>query len=225
MASTFGSKSKSFMTMSLPPQDEQLTNRPVEDEAKEEGNVKSSTTEYKDHKMLVKSKEEFEEKTKEEIKEEEEDSPEHFDTFPSMKELRLHYNWIMSNRLEPRRKPSNPKKIFNFIGRVKGLKVFIGNFTYKCDFMVLEDTTSVIDHDLGSVIFGKPFIETTGLVYEMKEGTVVFKKDKENSVFKLPHKIKMNKDIDFTNIKTDRIPPFVIKSDEDNSEKTHYSIA
>ncbi|GKA46935.1 MAK10-like protein, partial [Tanacetum coccineum] len=138
---------------------------------------------------------------------------------------RLHYNWIMSNRLEPRRKPSNPKKFCNFIGRVKGLKVFIGNFTYKCDFMVLEDTTSVIDHDLGSVIFGKPFIETTGLVYEMKEGTVVFKKDKENSVFKLPHKIKMNKDIDFTNIKTDRIPPFVIKSDEDNSEKTHYSIA
>ncbi|GKB28485.1 MAK10-like protein [Tanacetum coccineum] len=31
MASTFGSKSKSFMTMSLPPQDEPLTNRPVND--------------------------------------------------------------------------------------------------------------------------------------------------------------------------------------------------
>ncbi|GJU42002.1 hypothetical protein Tco_1194959 [Tanacetum coccineum] len=30
MASTFGSMSKSFMTMSLPPQDEQLTNRPVD---------------------------------------------------------------------------------------------------------------------------------------------------------------------------------------------------
>ncbi|GKD52919.1 zinc finger, CCHC-type containing protein, partial [Tanacetum coccineum] len=29
MASTYGSKSKSFMTMSLPPQDEPLTNRPV----------------------------------------------------------------------------------------------------------------------------------------------------------------------------------------------------
>ncbi|GKD53729.1 hypothetical protein Tco_1287116 [Tanacetum coccineum] len=29
IASTFGSKSKSFMTMSLPPQDEPLTNRPV----------------------------------------------------------------------------------------------------------------------------------------------------------------------------------------------------
>ncbi|GJV15118.1 hypothetical protein Tco_1360441 [Tanacetum coccineum] len=188
----------------------------------------------------VESKVEFEE----EIEEEEENNPRHFDNFPTMKELRyhewllknprppwvkakirtgnlnnvkfscmighfdkkqayldmespiivmsrLHYNWIMNNRLEPGRKPSNPKKICNFVGRVKGLKVFIGNFTYECDFMVLEDTTSVIDHDLGSVIFGKLFVETTGLMYNMKEGTVVFEKDKEKMVFKLPHKMEM----------------------------------
>nr|GEV90792.1 retrovirus-related Pol polyprotein from transposon TNT 1-94 [Tanacetum cinerariifolium] len=60
-----------------------------EDEAKEEGNVKSSTTEYEDHEMTVESEEEFEEETKEEIEKEEEDSPKHFDTFPTMKELRL----------------------------------------------------------------------------------------------------------------------------------------
>ncbi|GKC68764.1 MAK10-like protein [Tanacetum coccineum] len=154
-----------------------------EDEAKEEGNVKSSTTEYKDHEIIVESEEEFEEETEKEIKEEEEDSPEHFDTFPTMKELRLHYNWIMSKRLDPRRKPSNPKKIYNFVGRVKGLKVFVGKFTYKCDFMVLEDTTSVIDHDLGSVVFGKPFVEATRLVYDRKEGTIAFEKDKEKIVF------------------------------------------
>ncbi|GJU83799.1 hypothetical protein Tco_1286164 [Tanacetum coccineum] len=180
-----------------------------EDEAKEEGSVKFSMTKYKDNEMTVmakgevESEEEFEEETKTE--EEEEDNPEHFDTFPTMRELgyyewllknpqtlrvkakirtknlnnvkfscmvghfdkkqayldmespinimsMLHYNWIMSNRLEPRRKPSNPEKICNFLGRVRGLKVFIGNFTYECDFMVLEDTTSVIDHDLGSVV-------------------------------------------------------------------------
>ncbi|GKB63200.1 hypothetical protein Tco_0919386 [Tanacetum coccineum] len=32
---------------------------------------------------------------------------------------RLHYNWIMSGRLEPRMKPSNPMKICNFVGRVR----------------------------------------------------------------------------------------------------------
>nr|GEU82348.1 putative reverse transcriptase domain-containing protein [Tanacetum cinerariifolium] len=134
--------------------------------------------------------EEFKEETEEEIDEEEEDSPKHFNTFPTMKELRLHYNWIMSKRLEPRRKPSNPKKIYNFIGKVKGLKVFVGNFTYKCDFVVLEDTTSVIDHDLRLVVFGKPFVEATRFVYDREEGTIAFKKDKEKIVFKCPTRWK-----------------------------------
>ncbi|GJW44779.1 hypothetical protein Tco_0073578 [Tanacetum coccineum] len=107
------------------------------------------TTEYEDHEMNVESEEEFGEETKDEIEKEEEDSPKHFDTFPAMKELRLHYNWIMSKRLGPRRKPSNLGKICNFVERVKELKVFVENFTYECDFMVLEDTTSVFDHDLG----------------------------------------------------------------------------
>ncbi|GJZ46255.1 hypothetical protein Tco_0593851 [Tanacetum coccineum] len=150
-----------------------------EDEAKEEGNVNSSTTEYEDHKMTVESKDEFEEETEVEIKEEEEDSPKHFDTFPTMKELRFHYNWIMSKMLGQRRKPSNPGKIYNFVGRVGGLKVFVRNSTYECDFMVLEDTTSVIDHDLGSVVFRKPFVEATRLVYDREEGTITFENDKE----------------------------------------------
>ncbi|GKC67899.1 hypothetical protein Tco_1100497 [Tanacetum coccineum] len=168
-----------------------------EDEAKEEGSVESSVTEYRNHEMTiedkeeVESEEEFEEGTKEETKEEENDNP-----------------------LEPRRKPSNPKKNCNFVGRVKGLKVFVG---------MLEDTTGVIDHDLGSVIFGKPFVEATRLVYDVKEETIVFEKDKEKIMFKMPHKIEMFEHIDFTNIRTDHIPPFVIRSDDDNSEKTHYS--
>ncbi|GJU56173.1 protein kinase-like domain, concanavalin A-like lectin/glucanase domain protein [Tanacetum coccineum] len=128
----------------------------------------------------------------------------------------------LKEKLEQRRKPSNPKQICNFVGRVKGLRVFIGNFTYECDFVVLEDTTSIIDHDLGSVIFGKPFVEETRHVYDMKEGAVTLEKDKEKIVFKMPHKMKIFKHIDFTDIKTGRIPLFVIRSDDDNSKKTHY---
>ncbi|GJV54293.1 hypothetical protein Tco_1450034 [Tanacetum coccineum] len=161
---------------------------------KEEGNVKTNTTEYEDHEMIVESEEEFEEETEEEIKVEEEDSSKHFDTFPTMKEL-----------------------------RVKGLKVFVGNFTYECDFMVLEDTTSVIDHDIGSVVFRKLFVEATGLVYDREERTITFEKDKEKIMFRMPHKMEMFKHIDFTDIKTDHIPPFVIESDDDRSRKTHYS--
>ncbi|GJR25596.1 hypothetical protein Tco_1101828 [Tanacetum coccineum] len=36
---------------------------------------------------------------------------------------RLNYYWITSEGLESRRKPSNPKKICNFVGRVRRLKV------------------------------------------------------------------------------------------------------
>nr|GEW71051.1 MAK10-like protein [Tanacetum cinerariifolium] len=136
---------------------------------------------------------------------------------------RLYYNWIMTNRLELKRKLSNPKKNYNFVRRVRKLKVFLGNFTYEYDFMVLEDTTSVIDHYLGSVVFRKPFVKATGLVYNKEEGTLVFKRDKEKIIFKLPHKIDMFKHIDFVDMSTDCISPFIVQSDDDNCEKTHYS--
>ncbi|GJT83231.1 hypothetical protein Tco_1057573 [Tanacetum coccineum] len=181
-----------------------------EDEAKEKRCVKSSTTKYKDHETTIKEEEEVE-------------SDEEFDE--GTEEEELHYNWIMSNRLEPRRKPSNTKKSYNFVEKVRGLKVFIGNFTYKCNFMVLEDTTSVIDHDLGSVVFGKLFMETIGHVYDIREGIDMFEKDKEKIMFKMPHKMEMFKHIDFTDIKIDGIPPFVIESDDDNSEKPTTRIA
>ncbi|GJW44758.1 retrovirus-related pol polyprotein from transposon TNT 1-94 [Tanacetum coccineum] len=34
-----------------------------------------------------------------------------------------------------------------------------------------QDTTSIIDHYLGEVVFGKPFARNTGLVYDQDEGT------------------------------------------------------
>ncbi|GKB97157.1 zinc finger, CCHC-type containing protein, partial [Tanacetum coccineum] len=66
-------------------------------------------------------------------------------------------------------------EISNFVGRVKRIKVFIGSFTYECDFMILEDISSIIDHHLGEMAFEKPFIDETGLVYNEEKGTVMFK--------------------------------------------------
>ncbi|GJU67252.1 ribosomal protein L16 [Tanacetum coccineum] len=58
----------------------------------------------------------------------------------------------------------------------EGLEVFVGNFTYECDFVIVEDITSVIDHYLGGMVLGKPFVKETGLVYNKEEGTLMFKK-------------------------------------------------
>ncbi|GJX96836.1 protein kinase-like domain, concanavalin A-like lectin/glucanase domain protein [Tanacetum coccineum] len=141
------------------------------------------------------------------------DEIEYFDTFPTLEELeyhkwllkypnhlgqayidlespinvmsKQHYKEIMNKRLESRHKPSNPSKNSNFVGRVRGLKFFIGNFTYECNFMILEDTTSIIDHHLEEVVFGKPFVRKTALVYDQDEGTVTFEKDNEKITFKM----------------------------------------
>ncbi|GJR71209.1 protein kinase-like domain, concanavalin A-like lectin/glucanase domain protein [Tanacetum coccineum] len=136
---------------------------------------------------------------------------------------RLNYYWIMSEGLKSRRKTSNPENICNFVGRVKGLKVFVGNFTHECDFVVLEDTTSVIDHYHGGTVLGKPFVMKTGLVYNRDEGTVTFEKNSEKITFKMPHKMERFKHIDIEDLKTDNIPPFVIGGDDSDQEKTHYS--
>ncbi|GJZ00812.1 hypothetical protein Tco_0518241 [Tanacetum coccineum] len=128
----------------------------------------------------------------------------------------------MNKGLESRQKPSNPSKNINFVGRVMGLKVFVGNFTYECNSMILEDTTSIIDHHLGEVAFGKPFVRKTSLVYDQEEGTVTFKKDNKKITFKMPHKMEAFNHKDFKDVNTDSIPPFVLKNNDDRG-KTYYS--
>ncbi|GJY11334.1 hypothetical protein Tco_0379519 [Tanacetum coccineum] len=76
---------------------------------------------------------------------------------------RLYYYWIMNEGLESRKKPLNPNKTCNFVGRVRGLKVFVGNFTYECAFVVLEDISSVINPYLGGKVLGKPFVKVLGI--------------------------------------------------------------
>ncbi|GJR55114.1 hypothetical protein Tco_1405635 [Tanacetum coccineum] len=128
----------------------------------------------------------------------------------------------MNKGLELRHKPSNPSKNNNFVGRVRGLKVFVGNFTYKCNFMILEDTTSIIDHHLGEVVFEKPFVRKTGLVYNSEEGTVTFEKDNEKITFKMPHKMEAFNHINFKDVNNDSIPPFVLENNDERG-KTYYS--
>nr|GEY41505.1 protein kinase-like domain, concanavalin A-like lectin/glucanase domain protein [Tanacetum cinerariifolium] len=120
-----------------------------------------------------------------------------------------------------RQKPSNPSKNSNFVGRVRGLKVLIGNFTYECNFMILEDTTSIIDHHLGEVVFRKPFARKTGLIYDPKEGTVTFEKDNEKITFKMPHKMEAFNHMDSKDVNTNSILPFVLENKDDRG-KTYY---
>lgn len=57
---------------------------------------------------------------------------------------KTYYNWVMKKQLGYRMMP-NRNLISNFVGRVKGLHVIIGNLTYEIDFVIVEDTRPVID--------------------------------------------------------------------------------
>ncbi|GJQ99101.1 MAK10-like protein [Tanacetum coccineum] len=134
---------------------------------------------------------------------------------------RRQYNQIMTYGLRSRQKPSNPNKTSNFVGRIRGLNIFIGSFTYECDFMILEDTTSIIDHHLGEMIFGRPFIEETSLVYNKEEESVMFKQDNEKITFKMPHTMKILEQTRLMGLSTNSIPPSAYEENFGH-RRTHY---
>nr|GEY14576.1 hypothetical protein [Tanacetum cinerariifolium] len=168
---------------------------------------------YKDHEGTVKAKEEVKEESKEEFeeetKEEEEDNLEYFNSAK-----------IRTGNMENR-------KIECMVGQFLKKQAYIDlesprNFTYKCDFVVLEDTTSVTGHYLGGMVLGKPFVKETRHVYNKDERTVKFEKYREKIIFKTPNKMEMFKHIEKDILKTDNIPSFIITGQDFNQEKTHY---
>ncbi|GJV87208.1 hypothetical protein Tco_1531146 [Tanacetum coccineum] len=55
--------------------------------------------------------------------------------------------------------------VSNFTGRIKGMHVFIGNFTYIIDFMIIKDISSIIDPRLSPVVLGRPFVEMSNMTH------------------------------------------------------------
>ena len=102
---------------------------------------------------------------------------------------KTYYNWVMKKQLGYRMIP-NKNLISNFVGRVKGLHVIIGNFTYEIDFMIVEDTRPVIDACLSQVVFGKPFVEATKMSYDPTVGIVRFKEENDEIAYQMPYKIE-----------------------------------
>ncbi|GJR53193.1 hypothetical protein Tco_1403714 [Tanacetum coccineum] len=102
---------------------------------------------------------------------------EYFDTFPTRNELTYH------------REDANGG-ISNFTGRIKRMHVFVGNFTYVIDFMIIEDISSIIDPRLSQVVLGRPFIEISNMTHDPPEGVVRFIRGTNEVAYKMPHKIE-----------------------------------
>ncbi|GJV50258.1 hypothetical protein Tco_1440470 [Tanacetum coccineum] len=102
---------------------------------------------------------------------------EYFATFPTRR-----------RKLEPMEDPN--RGVSNFTGRIKGMHVFVGNFTYGVDFMIVEDISSIIDPRLSHVVLGKPFIKISNMTHELSLGVVKFTNRINEIAYKIPHKIE-----------------------------------
>ncbi|GKE29106.1 hypothetical protein Tco_1444490, partial [Tanacetum coccineum] len=70
------------------------------------------------------------------------------------------------------------------------MHVFIGNFTYVIDFVIVEDISSIIDPRLSQVVLGKPFIEMSNMTHDLSERVVRFTNGTNKIAYKMPRKVE-----------------------------------
>nr|GEV83412.1 MAK10-like protein [Tanacetum cinerariifolium] len=95
---------------------------------------------------------------------------------------------IMRRKLDPRE--NSDRGVSNFTGRIKGMHVFVGNFTVVMNFMIVEDISSIIDPWLSQVVLGKPFVDISNMTHDPPEGVVSFTNETDEIAYKMPYKIE-----------------------------------
>ncbi|GJR92587.1 MAK10-like protein [Tanacetum coccineum] len=138
--------------------------------------------------------------------------------FPLNNMTRMMYNWIMRRKLEPRE--NSNRGVSNFTGRIKGMHVFIGNFTYIVDFMIVEDMSSIIDPRLSQVVLGKPFVEISNMTHDSPEGVVRFTNGTDEVSYKMPHMIEQYNSL--SNLEKEHTKSVYLRNEEDKRRGVEY---
>ncbi|GJS67607.1 retrotransposon ORF1 [Tanacetum coccineum] len=133
---------------------------------------------------------------------------------------RMMYNWIMRRKLNPREDAN--RGVSNFTGRIKGMHVFIGNFTYIVDFMIIEDISSIIDPRLSQVVLGKTFVEIYNMIHDPQEGVVRFTNGNNEVAYKMPHKIEQYDSL--LNLEKEHTKSVYLRNEEDKRRGVEYVI-
>ncbi|GJY60225.1 hypothetical protein Tco_0460882 [Tanacetum coccineum] len=131
---------------------------------------------------------------------------------------RMMYNWIMRRKLNPREDAN--RGVSNFIGRIKGMHIFIGNFTYIVDFMIVKDISSIIDPRLSQVVLGRPFVEMSNMTYDPPEGAIRFINGTDEVAYKMPHKIEQYDSL--SNLEKEHTKSVYLRNEKDKRRWVEY---
>ncbi|GKE42803.1 retrotransposon ORF1 [Tanacetum coccineum] len=113
--------------------------------------------------------------------------------------------------------------VSNFIGRIKGVPIFIGNFTYVIDFMIVEDISSIIDPRMSHVVLGRPFVKISNMTHDPREGVVRFTNGTEEVAYKKPHKIDQYNSL--SNLEKEHTKSVYLKNEEDKRIGVEYMMS
>ncbi|GJS48534.1 hypothetical protein Tco_0598655 [Tanacetum coccineum] len=140
---------------------------------------------------------------------------EYFDIFPTRSELAYHKYLI---KLNPRKDVNGG--VSNFTGRIKGMHVFIGNFTYIVDFMIVEDISSIVDPRLSQVVLGRPFVEISNMTHDPPEGVVRFINGTDEVAYNMPHNIEQYDSL--SNVEKEHTKSVYLRNKEDKRRGVEY---
>ncbi|GJU42996.1 MAK10-like protein [Tanacetum coccineum] len=134
---------------------------------------------------------------------------------------RMMYNWTMRRKLDPRE--NSDRGVSNFTGRIKGMHVFVGNFTFVADFMIVEDISSIIDPRISQVVLGKPFVDISNMTHDPPEGVVRFTNGTDEIAYKMPHKIEQYNSM--SDLEKEHTKSVYLRKEEDKRRGVEYKNA
>nr|GEV42489.1 polyneuridine-aldehyde esterase [Tanacetum cinerariifolium] len=121
---------------------------------------------------------------------------------------------------EKRKDPEGIRGISNFTGRIKGMHISVGNFTYVLDFMIVEDISSIIDPRLSQVVLGKPFVEVSNMTYDLSLGVLKFTNGTNEIAYKMPDKIEQYNSL--SDLEKEHMKSIYFRNEEDKRRGVKY---
>ncbi|GJU00090.1 hypothetical protein Tco_1110428 [Tanacetum coccineum] len=137
---------------------------------------------------------------------------------PSNLKLPCNIRHIMRRKLDPRE--NLDRGVSNFTRRIKGMHIFVGNFTYVMEFMIVEDISSIIDPRLSQVVLEKPFVDISNMTHDPPEGVVRFTNGTDEIAYKMPHKIEQYNSL--SDLKKEHTKLVYLRNEEDKRRGVEY---